>query len=112
MPARAPSTCTVPLCAALVPYGNGARCPDHSYEKTNPAYGRRQAVYRTKRWKSARLNHLRQYPWCVVCGQLADTVDHIERFRDEQDPLCWDPKNWQSMCRRDHTAKSNREAKE
>jgi 5-methylcytosine-specific restriction protein A len=112
MPSRAPSTCTVPLCPALVPYGKGSRCPDHSYVKTNPGYRARQNVYKTARWRAVRLNQLRRSPWCAMCGTLADTVDHIERFQDERDPLCWSAANHQSLCRSCHTSKSNREARE
>lgn len=74
--------------------------------------------YASTRWRSLRLNHLRNNPLCVDCKrqgiiQIAKHVHHvIERKRDPSREL--DPTNLESLCvachgsKRKHACKSTR----
>lgn len=55
-----------------------------------------------RRWKRARLVHLRAHPLCVFCerrGRItaATVVDHKVPHRGDE-RLFWDRNNWQSLC--------------
>lgn len=78
--------------------------------------------YKSPAWRSARLQHLSEHPFCVDCekeGSLVfgNIVDHIKPINprnayDNQDgrygdPL--DPQNMQTMCEKHHNKKSARE---
>lgn len=65
--------------------------------------------YRSKYWKDIRKMHLMVNPVCVVCGELANTVDHIKPKRMGGDERA---ENLQSLCTKCHTAKSSFEGNE
>lgn len=65
--------------------------------------------YKTKYWKDIRKYHLVMNPLCVVCGNLANTVDHKIPKRMGGDER---PENLQSMCKQCHNAKSGHEGQE
>ncbi|WP_328517511.1 HNH endonuclease signature motif containing protein [Devosia rhodophyticola] len=43
-----------------------------------------------------------------MCGQLANTVDHIIPHKGE-DRLFWDKANWQALCAHHHNSAKQRE---
>ncbi|WP_041527164.1 HNH endonuclease [Paracoccus aminophilus] len=89
----------------------------------------RHALYKTARWRSARLAHLRQEPLCRMCqlrGILNDgsrsasgepqgnpkrrflVVDHVIPHRGDL-VLFWDQSNWQTLCPDHHDVVKQRE---
>ena len=67
-----------------------------------------------RRWQRARLRFIKRNPLCVVCdsrGRVRPTqeVDHIKPHRG-CDKLFWNEKNWQALCKRCHSRKTQREA--
>lgn len=80
----------------------------------NPPQPRTSASQRGygARWRKARAYFLRHNPLCAECerqGKLkpAKVVDHIRPHRGDTD-LFWDVDNWQPLCARCHTLKTNR----
>lgn len=67
-------------------------------------------ITRTARWRALRLQALRRDGFrCVVCGARGRLeVDHIKPVRTHPE-LSWDLANLQSLCPRDHSAKTWRE---
>lgn len=58
-------------------------------------------LYNSTRWRRSRVAFLNENPLCVLCGVLADVVDHIIPHRGDID-LFYDPENWQPMCKSCH----------
>lgn len=56
-------------------------------------------------WKIIRDEHLRNYPWCVLCGETGTDVDHI---RPRKQGGTDDPDNLQTLCHKHHSAKTAR----
>ena len=56
------------------------------------------------KWVKIRLAYLREHRLCVVCGQLADMVDHIVPIKDGG---THDVDNLQPMCTACHRVKTN-----
>ncbi len=63
--------------------------------------------YHSKIWKQTRALQLSIEPLCVMCGKLADTVDHIKAIKNGGDKLHFD--NLQSMCKVCHNIKEFQE---
>jgi len=64
-------------------------------------------VYRSRRWQSKRLSILRENPLCTKCHAagkvvLAQMVDHLKGFKDENDPLAWDSDYLYPLCNKCH----------
>ena len=64
------------------------------------------------RWQQERVRWLERHPLCIHCeaeGHIepATDVDHITPHRGDQS-LFWDRGNWQSLCKRHHSAKTGR----
>ena len=106
-------------CAALVdpadkPWNKGY-CPRCLVE-TNRQYDRfhrdqaAKALYASTRWRKARKSYLARHPICVTakCGKPATEVDHVIPHHGDPE-LFWDPRNWQGMCKRHHSAKTAEE---
>ena len=70
-------------------------------------------ITRAKQWRTLRLNHLRKFPYCVMCAQqrrlrFGNTVDHIVPHKG--DPrLMLDHTNLQTLCVSHHSASKQRE---
>lgn len=79
-----------------------AKVYDNTYrDKANDKF------YHSKEWKQARYYQLMNYPFCISCSKIADTVDHIIAIKDGGDKLS--NKNLQSMCKSCHNIKENKE---
>jgi 5-methylcytosine-specific restriction endonuclease McrA len=61
-------------------------------------------LYRTAPWRRFRERFLRLHPWCAMCGQPADVVDHI--IRREAGGADLDPLNCQAACYSCHNRKT------
>lgn len=57
------------------------------------------------KWRTAREAFLTKHPTCVLCGVLANVVDHIVDHRGDQ-KLFWDRNNWQALCQPCHSTKT------
>lgn len=66
----------------------------------------RQRGYTTK-WEKESKAYLAEHPYCVVCGNQASLVDHIEPHQGDQ-RLFWSRSNWQPMCASCHGRKTVR----
>lgn len=68
------------------------------------------ALYRSSRWRNARLRFLRSHPLCVECQRhgivtAASVVDH--RDPHHGDPaVFWDESRWQALCASCHGRKT------
>ena len=103
--------CAHPGCPRLVPKGK-KYCDEHT--ALHPEE-KRSASLRGygSRWQKARKRYLEAHPLCVEClkegrYEKATDVDHIIAHRG--DPLLfWDESNWQALCHRHHSEKTQRE---
>ncbi|PCJ75536.1 MAG: HNH endonuclease [Rhodobacteraceae bacterium] len=102
-----------------------SHCPEHEERRLAKLNKRRASAqlsdeakanrkfYGTKRWRVARIKHLKHNPLCVDCGELglvvpATDVDHIIPHKGKP-ALMWDKTNWQSLCHPCHSRKTARE---
>lgn len=65
-----------------------------------------------KAWSTARSRHLRAHPLCAFClkaGRVvqAQVVDHIQAHKGDP-ALFWNSANWQSLCKRCHDSRKQR----
>ncbi len=73
-------------------------------------------VYRSRRWRNKRLKILRDTPLCTMCHSngkvvLAQMVDHLVGFTDEDDPHAWDDDYLYPLCYRCHAIVTHLEKK-
>ena len=109
MPMSPPHPCNQAGCGELV--SRGVRyCEAHQREATKqydkhhrPSY---HALYHTTRWRAIRAAQLVEHPFCVECGQLADTVDHVVEHKGDPDSFFGG--EVQSMCGGCHNRKHPR----
>jgi 5-methylcytosine-specific restriction enzyme A len=64
-------------------------------------------LYQTKRWKALRRDHLNKNPYCVMCGKIANTVDHIHPHKGDLTKF-HDPRNLQSLTKDCHDTHKQR----
>lgn len=62
-------------------------------------------LYHTSQWRKLRKDFLIEFPYCVKCGNKANTVDHILDHKGNES-LFWNKKNLQSMCSSCHSIKT------
>ena len=67
-----------------------------------------QLFYKSYTWRRIREDYLVENPKCVVCGRVANTVDHIIPIRNGGSKYRLD--NLQSMCRHCHNSKTAKES--
>ena len=61
----------------------------------------------SKAWRAIRASVLMRDSYtCAECGKYGDQVDHIDGDSNHNPP---DGSNWQTLCLRDHSAKTMRE---
>lgn len=65
-------------------------------------------LYNSVRWRKSRADFLSAFPYCVICGEKATVVDHIEPHRGNEQ-IFFNPDNWQPLCTAHHNAKTLRE---
>lgn len=58
-------------------------------------------LYKTKRWRNSSKNFRLAHPICVFCGAPGEVVDHIIPHKGNR-ALFFDPRNWQTLCKRCH----------
>ena len=109
MPLSAPRPCHAPGCRNLT---HARLCPTHQRQQEERREHHRR-FYNTPRWKTERLQFLKQHPLCVDClrdGQQtrATVVDHIRAHYGAYRAF-WDRSNWQSLCQMHHSAKTSQE---
>jgi hypothetical protein len=84
---------------------NGSRCEEHNtggwaaYKTKHP---QRAAFYASSTWRNMRDAQLRDFPFCVVCGEKASHADHVLAIAlggSQDGPL-------QSMCAEHHRQKT------
>lgn len=68
--------------------------------------------YNSKRWRTERLEHLRNEPFCRFCAEQgrmipAAVIDHIKPWRGDLS-LFWNRANWQSLCKTCHDGAKQR----
>jgi 5-methylcytosine-specific restriction protein A len=107
MPHKPLSPCSVPGCPNLaIQWG---RCAAHA-QRIQQQYGRDRGTVTEQgygwAWQQKRAAWLRANPYCVACGAVANTVDHIVPLRQGGPD---DESNYQSMCKRCHDSKRQRE---
>lgn len=66
----------------------------------------RQRGY-TREWEKARAEFLTLHPFCAMCGNPADLVDHVTPHRGDK-ALFWNWNNWASLCTHCHSSKKQR----
>ena len=85
--------------------------PSQPMVNTNPSAG----AY-SYRWRKRRKSYLAEHPLCVLClsqdkPEEATDIDHIQAHRGDLSPEAfWDEDNWQPLCKRCHSRKTNNEA--
>jgi 5-methylcytosine-specific restriction enzyme A len=109
--------CAEPGCGVLVQWG---RCSEHA-RTIDRARGTARARGYSKRWDRRAAVFKRLYPLCGMrpnglraigsrCQEegrttIAELVDHVIPHRGNP-TLMWDERNWQSLCRACHSAKT------
>jgi len=56
-------------------------------------------------WKRVRALHLRGNPFCIVCGELGNEVDHIVSIRENPE-LRLEPSNLRTFCKKHHSRRT------
>jgi len=99
--------CKYPGCGALT---ERAYCAEHAAKHAGTPRPRYHEWYNTSEWRRARRAWLNANPWCAVCGEPGNVVDHIQPHKGDRG-LFWGQGNWQTLCERCHAAKSARETR-
>jgi len=109
MPMRPPRLCA---CGRIVPAGERCACQRATDRARNARHDRRRPSARERgynhEWRAARVDFLARHPRCAMCGNPANTVDHIIPHRGD-DRLFWDRTNWQALCARCHNSHKQRQ---
>ena len=104
--------CRHPSCNQLIDHSG--YCPRHAplhsmekqfEERTVAPEVDWTGMYANARWRKLRKDFLSRYPRCVVCGEPATVVDHIEAHRGNEE-LFWDESNLQPLCKSCHSRKT------
>jgi 5-methylcytosine-specific restriction enzyme A len=118
MPTSPKRPCAQPGCPKLVERGKGGYCDEHQRPAFSTGQQRASARERgyDRTWELLRAKHLRDYPDCMNCGDVATEVDHRIPFRRADgsidDGLRLEPTNLQSLCTPCHRRKTAAEAVE
>lgn len=98
MPVKAPRLCP---CGYRIPSGERCACQVKAdrerkarFDQTRPSSSQRGY---TGRWEVEKAKWLAANKFCRICGQPANTVDHIKAHKGDK-ALFWDRTNWQSLC--------------
>lgn len=109
--------CNTVGCSTLVKRGH---CPPHQevrdlaraeqrkdYWATRKQETTTYRLYYTERWRELRRRHLLANPYCAVCGQKGNVVDHIVPHKDNEAVFFEGP--FQTLCPSCHGRKTARE---
>lgn len=109
MPVKAPRLCG---CGERVPSGARCKCQAKAdaerkarFDKVRPSSSSRGY---TGAWQKARDAFLRKHPFCRMCGDAAQVVDHIRPHKGDKE-MFWDRDNWQSLCTPCHSGPKQRQ---
>ena len=109
MPWRLASPCVQPGCPERAI--RAGRCATHQQQTPQRQYdaqrGSPSADGYDRKWSAFSKAYLKRNPFCVVCGEPANDVDHIIPLRDGGQKY-WEG-NLQSMCKSHHSVKTARE---
>lgn len=109
---RPPRLCS---CGKIVPHGQRCSCQIIATRERNARHdaNRPNATDRgyNHQWRIARKEYLIMRPHCVMCGNPATTVDHVQPHKGNQH-LFWSRLNWQSLCTRCHNSTKQRQENE
>jgi 5-methylcytosine-specific restriction endonuclease McrA len=90
--------CAQPACPAVVAKGN--YCVRHARQREQRRNAGRLTAHQrgyTKRWVRYSAQRLREFPFCAICGNLAQVTDHIIPAVLEPSQF-WTVDNHQSLC--------------
>ncbi|AQS48094.1 HNH endonuclease [Thioclava nitratireducens] len=106
---RPPRACA---CGRIVPHGQLCVCQIASKRARGRRYDAKRptAAQRgyNQEWRKARIEFLRLFPCCAMCGAPATVVDHIKPHRGDE-RLFWDRSNWQALCEGCHNRHKQRQ---
>jgi len=98
-------------CGSVVPHGTACACQieakrqrDRRHDARRPNSGQRGY---TGEWRKRSREWLVYHPVCVMCGEQASLVDHIQPHRGDPN-LFWAWQNWQSLCSSCHNSRKQR----
>ena len=65
--------------------------------------------YRSARWKKLRSEHLKEFPFCEMCGGLADEVHHnyAPGYNYHNDEDFYNPQALVSLCKKCHAKETS-----
>lgn len=99
-------------CGRIVPHGKRCTCQINATRARNKRHDARRPNARargyTRTWEAARAEYLTQHPFCAMCHQPANVVDHIKPHRGDTS-IFWDRTNWQALCTPCHNRHKQRE---
>lgn len=101
MPFKPHGPCSYPGCPNLsIAHGRCSQHPRPVIRDPRPNAAQRGYGYQ---WQLIRDKHLKQHPYCAVCGLPGNNVDHIlSKARGGTD----DPANLQTLCQSHHSQKT------
>jgi 5-methylcytosine-specific restriction protein A len=82
---------------------NDIQISRQQYNKQRPEW---HNLYKSYRWRNARLRYLMEHPLCVECERIGrlisgNTINHIIPHKGNYD-LFWNESNWETLCKRCH----------
>lgn len=87
---------------------NAVHYPDNERSEESLKWRR---LYKLSRYRRKRRAFLIQHPYCAVCGEVAEDLDHIIPHEGDMH-LFWNENNWQALCHKCHSRKTRREVNE
>lgn len=106
MPRRAPRPCND--CGAPTHTSRCPPCEARYQQRIDQRRPSASARGYDARWQRTRRRYLREHPTCVVCGQPATDVDHIDGL-GPHGPRGHDPTNLRSLCHPCHSRRTARD---
>lgn len=105
---RAARVCSVAGCPVLID-GAGHLCAGHDRQRQRLVNKRRAPSTYLRygpAWRAISKQHLKDHPYCVICGQTAVEVDHIIPLSQGG---THEPGNRRSLCKPHHSQRTARE---
>lgn len=105
MPSRPLRPCSAPHCPGRAT--NGRYCEAHAHLKPDRKPDNRPSAAARgydRAWQRVAAAYKKAHPYCVVCGEPVEQVDHIVPISQGGDRLKWS--NLQSLCATHHSQKT------